>query len=109
MGECGRETLVHTASEIHILFQHTDEDNLQAEFVETMNTIAKGTPKDIQKATDDDTFERKSRDLVALYRWVQPISYLLYTSTSVHLPLDSFTFSPLHTLTVCLTLVAVLR
>ena len=47
---------------------HSDEEDMQAEFVKTMNAIAEGTPKDIQKATDDDTFERKSRDLVTLYR-----------------------------------------
>ena len=28
-----------------------------AEFVKTMNAIADGTPKDIQNATDDTTFE----------------------------------------------------
>lgn len=47
---------------------------MQAEFVKTMNAIAEGIPKDIQKATDDETFERKSRDLVTLYRWVCPIT-----------------------------------
>ena len=51
---------------------HSDEEDMQAEFVKTMNAIAEGTPKDIQKATDDETFERKSRDLVTLYRWVCP-------------------------------------
>lgn len=47
---------------------------MQAEFVKTMNAIAEGIPKDIQNATDDETFERKSRDLVTLYRWVCPIT-----------------------------------
>ena len=41
---------------------------MQAEFVKTMNAIAEGTPKDIQDATDDVTFERKSRETVTLYR-----------------------------------------
>ena len=41
---------------------------MDPEFVKTMNAIADGTPKDIQLATDDLTFERKSRDLVKLYR-----------------------------------------
>ena len=51
-------------------YTHTDEDGMLAEFVKTMNAIADGTPKDIQNATDDTTFERKSRDLVTLYRSV---------------------------------------
>ena len=38
------------------------------EFVKTMNAIAEGTPKDIQAATDDLTFERKSPENVKLYR-----------------------------------------
>ena len=65
-----REKLLY----LHVRFTHTlsDEDDMQAEFVKTMNAIAEGIPKDIQKATDDDTFERKSRDLVTLYRWVCP-------------------------------------
>ena len=33
-----------------------------------MDTIAGGTLQDIREATDDDTFERKSRDAVTLYR-----------------------------------------
>ena len=37
------------------------------EFVKKMNAIADGTPKDIKDATDDTTFERKSRDVVTLY------------------------------------------
>ena len=36
-----------------------------------MNGIADGTPKDIRNATDDTTFERKSRELVSLYRCVR--------------------------------------
>ena len=50
---------------------HTDEkDMLQkgGEFVKKMNAIADGTPKDITDATDDSTFERKSKELVTLYR-----------------------------------------
>ena len=39
-----------------------------ADFVKTMNAIAEGTPKDIQVATDDLTFERKSPESVKLYR-----------------------------------------
>ena len=39
-----------------------------AEFVKKMNEIAEGTPKDIKSPTDDVTFERKAKDLVALYR-----------------------------------------
>lgn len=45
-----------------------EETAMHAEFVKTMNAIAEGTPKDIKDATDDDTFERKSRDSVTLYR-----------------------------------------
>ena len=41
---------------------------MDPEFVKTMNAIGDGIPKDIQPATDDVTFERKSRDLVKLYR-----------------------------------------
>ena len=41
---------------------------MHAEFVKTMNAIAEGTPKEICDATDDATFERKSRDAVTLYR-----------------------------------------
>ena len=84
MGEVGgRETLVHmylcvrfTLTSSHTPPPHTliDEEDMQAEFVKTMNAIAEGIPKDIQNATDDETFERKSRDLVTLYRWVCPIT-----------------------------------
>ena len=38
------------------------------EFVKTMNSVADGTPRDIEEATDDTTFERKSKDFVKLYR-----------------------------------------
>ena len=38
------------------------------EFVRKMNQIADGTTRDIQKPTDDATFERKSRDLLKLYQ-----------------------------------------
>ena len=38
------------------------------EFVKTMNATADGTPRDIQAATDDSTFERKAKDLVKLYQ-----------------------------------------
>ena len=47
---------------------NSDEDAMEAEFVKTMNAIADGTPKDIKLPTDDLSFERKSRDLVKLYR-----------------------------------------
>jgi len=36
--------------------------------VKTMNAAAEGTPRDIQAASDDSTFERKSKDLVKLYQ-----------------------------------------
>lgn len=38
------------------------------EFVKKMNSVADGTPRDIQDATDDSTFERTSKDLIKLYR-----------------------------------------
>ena len=38
------------------------------EFVKQMNAIGEGTPRDIRDATDDTTFERKSKDLLKLYR-----------------------------------------
>ena len=41
---------------------------MNAEFVKTMNAIAEGTPRDINDPTDDTTFERKSKDVVKLYR-----------------------------------------
>ena len=41
---------------------------MSEEFVKTMNLVADGTPRDIGEATDDSTFERKSKDLVKLYR-----------------------------------------
>ena len=50
------------------LLIHTEEDNMTDEFVKTMNSAADGTPRDIKEATDDTTFERKSKDLVKLYR-----------------------------------------
>ena len=46
----------------------TEESGMLADFVRKMNDIADGTPKDIGDATDDTTFERKSKDLVTLYR-----------------------------------------
>ena len=47
---------------------YTDQDSMTDEFVKTMNAAADGTPRDIQPATDDATFERKSKDLVKLYQ-----------------------------------------
>ena len=41
-----------------------------AEFIKTMNAIADGTPRDVKGPTDDTTFERKSRELVKLYRYI---------------------------------------
>ena len=43
-------------------------DHQHNEFVRKMNEVAEGTPQDIAEPTDDTTFERKSRDLVKLYR-----------------------------------------
>ena len=38
-------------------------------FIKNMNAVVvDGTPRDIQPPTDDTTFERKSRELVKLYR-----------------------------------------
>ena len=45
-----------------------DEESMTPEFLRKMNEIAEGTKGDIQPPTDDTTFERKSRDLVKLYR-----------------------------------------
>ena len=42
----------------------------QEEFVKKLNAEGEGTPRDIQPATDDTTFERQSRDAVKLYRYV---------------------------------------
>lgn len=47
---------------------NAEEDDMTDEFVKTMNSVADGTPRDIEEATDDSTFERKSKDLVKLYR-----------------------------------------
>ena len=41
---------------------------MDPEFIKTMNAIADATPRDIQPATDDLTFERKSGESVKLYR-----------------------------------------
>ena len=41
---------------------------MDPEFTKTMNAICEDTPKDIQPPTDDKTFERKSKDLVKLFR-----------------------------------------
>lgn len=46
----------------------SEEDNMNPEFTKTMNAIADGTPRDINDATDDTTFERKSKESVKLYR-----------------------------------------
>ena len=51
-----------------IVSANAEEDNMTDEFVKTMNSAADGTPRDIEEATDDTTFERKSKDLVKLYR-----------------------------------------
>ncbi|XP_065886890.1 gelsolin, cytoplasmic-like [Dysidea avara] len=45
-----------------------NQDSMSDEFVKTMNATADGTPRDIQAATDDSTFERKAKDLVKLYQ-----------------------------------------
>lgn len=45
-----------------------DEEDMPGEFLKMMNAICDDTSKDIKAATDDVTFERKSKDLVKLYR-----------------------------------------
>lgn len=45
-----------------------DEESMDPEFIKTMNAIADATPRDIQPATEDLTFERKSGESVKLYR-----------------------------------------
>lgn len=45
-----------------------EENDMNDEFVKTMNAIAEGTPKDIKDPTDDTTFERVSKESVKLYR-----------------------------------------
>ena len=42
-----------------------DEESMNPEFV---TAITDGSPEDIKPATDDVMFERKSRELVKLYR-----------------------------------------
>ena len=46
-----------------------------------MNELGEGTKHDIQPATDDMTFERKSKEIVKLYKYVQ----LEYFTSSVAL------------------------
>ncbi len=45
-----------------------DQDSMDPEFIKTMNAIGEGVPKDIKKASDDVTFERKSKDKLKLYK-----------------------------------------
>lgn len=45
-----------------------DEDDMPDEFLKMMNAICDDTSKDIKAPTDDVTFEKKSKDLVKLYR-----------------------------------------
>ena len=42
--------------------------NMNAVVVDGITVVMDGTPIDFQPATDDDTFERQSRELVKLYR-----------------------------------------
>jgi len=47
----------------------TEEEKPSHAFIKKMKAVAvEGTPKDVQPAIDDHTFERQSRDLVKLYR-----------------------------------------
>ena len=88
-----------TLPSLHI-HTHTDEDGMLAEFVKTMNGIADGTPKDIRNATDDTTFERKSRELVTLYRCViqgeqtRPAVLALVSCTTHGITTDPLTPTP---------------
>lgn len=51
-----------------VCFHIAEEDETAGDFSKEMNAIAEGMPQDIKEPTDDTTFERKSRDLVKLYR-----------------------------------------
>ncbi len=70
------------------LHVHTDESAMLETFVRKMNDIADGTPKDISDATDDVTFERKSKDLVTLYRCVRGCG--MASGTLVYVPFSPF-------------------
>ena len=39
------------------------------QFLDAMRDNAEGTPADIQEPTDDSAFEKRSRELVTLYRY----------------------------------------
>ena len=47
------------------------------DFIKKLNFEGEGTPRDIQPATDDTTFERQSRDAVKLYRLVVIIKIII--------------------------------
>ena len=47
----------------------TDQENMLPQFLDAMRDNAEGTPADIQEPTDDSAFEKRSRELVTLYRY----------------------------------------
>ena len=55
----------------------TDQENMLPQFLDSMRDKAEGTPADIQEPTDDSAFEKRSRELVTLYRYaplMHPVS-----------------------------------
>ena len=55
---------------VHHMYAHiTDQENMLPQFLDAMRDNAEGTPADIQEPTDDSAFEKRSRELVTLYRY----------------------------------------
>ena len=63
--------LLIRGDDINFFLRTEEGDNLaevNQQFAKEMNAIAEGNIPDIRDATDDTTFERRSRDLVKLYK-----------------------------------------
>jgi len=73
-------------------------------FLDAMRNNAEGTPADIQEPTDDSAFEKRSRELVTLYRYTlltHPVTdHILTPSHSHTLTPSSLIPSHPHTLTL---------
>ena len=70
-----------------------DQENMLPPFLDAMRDNAEGTPADIQEPTDDSAFEKRSRELVTLYRYT-PLTHPV--SDHILTPSHSHTLTPSH-------------
>lgn len=76
-----------------------DQENMLPPFLDAMRDNAEGTPADIQEPTDDSAFEKRSRELVTLYRYTSlthPVSDHILTPSHSHTLTPSYSYP--HTL-----------